>query len=85
MHRQLQAWFPATGTMSELRRLPTPAGEVVTYLLEWEEHGVPHAAHHVHVVTVDGRTDRIVRDDFWCGGRWGAALLAEMGAMAHAG
>ena len=27
---------------------------------------------------------RIERDAVWCGGRWGARLLAEMGAMAHA-
>jgi hypothetical protein len=85
IHRQLAGWFHTPSALSELRRLPTPSGEVVEYLHEWQDHGVPYAAHHVHVLTIDATTDRIVRDHFWCGGRWDAALLAEMGAMAHAG
>ena len=44
--------------------------------------GVRHAAHQVHLLTVDG--DRITRDTVFCGGRWPAALLAEMeAARAH--
>ena len=42
------------------------------------EDGVPHAAHQVHLVTVDA--GRISRDTVFCGGRWPAALLAEMEA-----
>ena len=38
----------------------------------------PHAGHHLHVLTV--RDDRIVSDMVFCGGRWPAALLAEMEA-----
>ena len=38
-----------------------------------------HAAHHVHVLTVDSARDRIATDRVWCGGRWDAALLAQMG------
>ncbi len=42
------------------------------------ENGVPHAAHHMHLLRVaDGR---IVSDTVMCGGRWPAGLLAEMEA-----
>lgn len=75
---QLAEWFRDPGTLEELERHPTPDGEVVTYTVTWEEGGIPHAARHVHVLTVEG--DRIVRDHVWCGGRWPAPLLAEMEA-----
>lgn len=77
-------WFAHPGRFEELERRPTSHGEVVTYLLAWEENGVPHAAHHCHVLSLapDGR---IARDEVWCGGRWDASLLAQMGAPAHAG
>src|SRR5271165_2212977 len=52
--------------------------EVVEYTLSWSENGVPHAAHHMHLLTV--RDDRIVADTVMCGGRWPASLLAEMEA-----
>jgi hypothetical protein len=51
---------------------------VVECTLSWTENGVPHAAHHLHVLAV--RDDRIVSDMVFCGGRWPAALLAEMEA-----
>jgi hypothetical protein len=72
-------WFADVGRFEELRRLPTPGGEVVEYLLTWEEGGVPHAVHHVHLLTLaaDGR---IADDHVFCGGRWDATLLAEMEA-----
>ena len=54
------------------------ASEVVEYTLSWTENGVPHAAHHMHLLTV--RDDRIVADTVFCGGRWPASLLAEMEA-----
>jgi hypothetical protein len=50
----------------------------VEYTLSWSENGVPHAGHHLHVLTV--RDDQIVADTVFCGGRWPAALLAEMEA-----
>jgi hypothetical protein len=71
-------WFADPGSFEELRRIPLPDGEVVDYLLTWMEGGVPHAAHHVHVLEV--RDGRIARDTVMCGGRWPAALLAEMQA-----
>ena len=71
-------WFADPGRFEELRRIATSDGEVVEYQLTWMENGVPHAAHHVHVLDV--RDGRIVRDTVMCGGRWPAALLAEMQA-----
>lgn len=73
------SWYADPGQFEEIRRLPTPSGVVVEYLLTWEEGGVPHAAHHVHILTLadDGR---IAEDHVFCGGRWDAGLLAEMQA-----
>jgi ketosteroid isomerase-like protein len=71
-------WFADPARFDELRRhtVDDGTGEVVEYTLSWSENGVPHAAHHVHLLTV--RDDRIVADTVFCGGRWPAALLAEM-------
>jgi hypothetical protein len=74
-------WFADPGRFQELRRLPVDGGEVVDYVLAWEEAGVPHAAHHMHVLEV--RDDRIEVDTVLCGGRWPASLLAEMEAAAR--
>lgn len=73
-------WFADPGHFHELRRCPLGdgAGEVVEYTLSWQENGVPHAAHHMHLLTV--RDDLIVADTVMCGGRWPASLLAEMEA-----
>jgi hypothetical protein len=77
-------WFASPGRFEELERRTVDDGEVVTYLLTWEEAGVPHAAHHCHVLVLDAE-GRIARDAVFCGGRWSAELLAEMEAAAHAG
>jgi hypothetical protein len=76
-------WFADPAHFHELRRFPIGdtgpdegASEVVEYTLSWQENGVPHAAHHLYVLTV--REDRIVADTVFCGGRWPASLLAEM-------
>ena len=79
-------WFADPGRFEEIRRYPVSPGidggatttEIVEYSLSWSENGVPHAAHHLHVLTV--RDDRIVADTVFCGGRWPASLLAEMEA-----
>ena len=73
-------WFADPARFDELRRYPVEGGsaEVIEYTLSWTENGVPHAGHHLHVLTV--RDDRIVSDMVFCGGRWPAALLAEMEA-----
>ncbi len=80
---QFATWFSHPGCFEQLERRPTSDGEVVTYLLTWQEAGEPHAAHHCHVITL-GSDGRIARDLVWCCGRWGAPLLAEMGATSHA-
>jgi hypothetical protein len=73
-------WFADPAHFDELRRCTVEGGEaeVVEYTLSWSENGVPHAAHHMHLLTV--RDDCIVADTVLCGGRWSAALLAEMEA-----
>jgi hypothetical protein len=73
-------WFADPGQIGELRRYPVADGpsEVLEYTLSWTENGVPHAAHHMHLLTV--RDDLIVADTVFCGGRWPASLLAEMEA-----
>jgi hypothetical protein len=72
-------WFADRGEFEELRRHRVQGvGELVEYTLSWSENGVPHAAHHMHLLTV--RDDQIVADTVMCGGRWPATLLAEMEA-----
>ena len=74
-------WFAHAGRLDGLRRMAVAGGEVVEYTVSWEEDGVPHAAHHVHILdVVDGR---IARDTVMCGGRWPASLLAEMEAASR--
>src|SRR5262245_33033803 len=70
-------WFADEALMEELERMPIDGGEVVRYLLTWHEHGVPHAAHHTHILTLDS-DGRISKDVVFCGGRWDAALQAQM-------
>jgi hypothetical protein len=82
--RCYSGWFNEPAAFEELERLSVAGGEVVTYVLAWVERGVPHAAHHCHLLRLaaDGRIDA---DRFFCGGRWDAALLAEMAAASDAG
>jgi hypothetical protein len=74
-------WFADPGRFEEIRRTPIPDGELVEFVLTWEEDGEPHMCHQAHVIEVhDGL---ITRDRAWCGGRWGASLQAEMAEAAH--
>lgn len=82
--RQYDIWFATPATFEELERYATETGEVATYLLAWVEAGTPYAAHHCHLLSLDG-DGRITRDLFFCGGRWDAARLAEMAVAEHAG
>jgi hypothetical protein len=80
---ELSRWYAEPGSFEELRRTPLPTGELIEFTLRWEEGGVPHAVHQAHIVEVsDGR---ITRDQVWCGGRWTAALMAEMAVASDAG
>ena len=71
-------WFAFPGRFEALRRLPTATGEVLDYVITWTERGIPHAAHHVHILDIED--DLIVADTVMCGGRWPADLLAEIEA-----
>jgi hypothetical protein len=76
---ELSRWYANIGTFEELKRTRLPTGELVEFTLRWDEGGVPHAVHQAHVLEVaDGC---ITRDQVWCGGRWSAALLAEMAGV----
>ena len=79
---QLAAWFASPGRFDELRRIPLPNGELVEFVLAWEERGIPHACHQAHVLKLVD--DRIAEDIAFCGGRWPASLLAEMEASGQA-
>jgi ketosteroid isomerase-like protein len=79
---RLAEWFETAGRFEQLRRVPLPDGELVEFLLTWEEHGVPYAAHQAHLLRV--RDGRIAEDVAFCGGRWSAARLAEMEAAQQA-
>ena len=57
-------------------------GELVEFVLSWEERGIPHAAHQAHALRVVN--GRIAEDVAFRGGRWPASLLAAMGASAQA-
>jgi hypothetical protein len=76
----LAGWFADPGQFESLTRVPVDGGELVRFVLTWEEHGEPHMCHQAHLIEVDN--DRIVRDTVWCGGRWNSALMAEMAEAA---
>jgi hypothetical protein len=77
---ELGRWYADPGRFEELRRTPLANGELVEFVLTWEENGEPHMCHQAHHIEVhDGL---ITRDRAWCGGRWGAALQAEMAQAA---
>ena len=80
---QLSGWYNQPGTFEDMRRTPLPGGELVEFVLTWEEHGVPHACHQAHKLGV--ASGRIVALTTWCGGRWPASLLAEMEASGAVG
>jgi hypothetical protein len=78
--RELGRWYAHTGAFDSVTRVSLPDGELVQFDLSWEEDGTPHAVHQAHVLAIVA--DRVTRDTAWCGGRWSAALLAEMEAAA---
>ncbi len=69
-------WFADPGRFESLRRSPLADGELLEFTLSWQENRVPHACHQAHRLTL--RDGSIVEDTVYCGGRWPAALLAEM-------
>jgi hypothetical protein len=75
---ELSGWYHDAGTLTEVQHTPVPHGETLRFTLEWLEDGQPWAAHQVHFLATAG--GRITRHEAWCGGRWPAALLAEIEA-----
>jgi hypothetical protein len=76
--QQLSGWYADPSQLFELSRTRVPTGEVVRFTVTWTENGNPMSAHQVHVFTV--YDDQITQQDAWCGGRWDAALMAEIEA-----
>ena len=74
---ELSKWYADPGRFEAVRRSPLPDGELVEFTLTWEEQGQPHACHQAHILRL--RDGRIAADTAFCGGRWPAPLLAEMG------
>jgi hypothetical protein len=74
----LSHWFADPGHFEQLTRTPLPDGELVEFVLTWEEQGVPHMCHQAHKLQLSG--DQIIRDTAFCGGRWPADLMAQMAA-----
>ena len=79
---ELGGWFADPGRFEQLRRSPLPDGELVEFTLTWEEHGLPPACHQAHILRL--REGRVATDTAFCGGRWPAALLAEMDEASRA-
>ena len=79
---ELGRWYADPGRFEDVHRTPVAGGEVVEFTLCWEEQGVPHACHQIHVLAAEN--GEIVSDRVWCGGRWPASLLAEMAEAARA-
>src|ERR1700680_3532470 len=77
---ELARWFADPGRFEELTVTPLPDGALVEFVLVWEEDGEPHMSHQAHRLTM--RDGLIANDTAWCGGRWGAALQAEMAEAA---
>jgi hypothetical protein len=80
---ELARWFADPGRFEDLTVTELPDGALVRFVLTWEEAGEPHMCHQAHMLTL--RDGLIARDVAFCGGRWGAALLAEMADAALVG
>lgn len=80
---ELGGWFADPGHFEELSVTALPDGALVQFVLTWEEDGEPHMTHQVHLLEI--RDGLIARDTAWCGGRWGAALQAQMAEAAAGG
>lgn len=76
IEQTLAGWYADPGRFETLTRVPIEGGELLRFVLTWEEHGEPHMCHQAHIIEVE--RGRIVRDTVYCGGRWDSALMAEM-------
>ncbi len=73
---EFRRWYADAGSFSDLQRTPLDAGELVVFTLTWTENGVPHTCHQAHILRL--QHDQVSADTVFCGGRWPAALVAEM-------
>jgi hypothetical protein len=78
----LAEWFTNPAHFDRLSRVAIASGSLLLFDLTWEEHGEPHMCRQAQVIDV--RDGRIAGVTAYCGGRWGSALMAEMGAAAVA-
>lgn len=79
---ELSRWYADPGIFEDLRRTELPDGELVEFTLTWKEDGVQHMCHQAHILRLSG--GQVASDTAWCGGRWPAALIAEMAAASQA-
>ena len=79
---ELSKWYAEPGRFEDVRRTALADGELVELTLRWDEKGVAHMCHQAHILKL--RDGQISKDTIWCGGRWPAALLAEMEAAQQA-
>jgi hypothetical protein len=75
---ELGKWYAHPGRFDDVRRTVIPDGELVEFTLTWTENDVDHRCHQAHVLQL--RNSQVLKDTVWCGGRWPAALVAEMQA-----
>jgi hypothetical protein len=75
---QLSGSYAHPGRLHDVVRSPLPGGALVRFTVAWTEGGIPMAAHQIHVFEVG--QGAITHQDVWCGGRWDAALQAEIEA-----
>ena len=80
---ELARWFADPGRFEEFAVTPLEDGALLQFVLTWEEDGGPHMCHQAHRLEV--RDGLIAKDTAFCGGRWGAALQAEMADAAAGG
>ena len=74
---EFSRWFADAGRFESFRRVDLPGGALIEFDLTWVQQGVPHACHQSHRLELDD-DGRIRRLTAFCGGRWPAALLADM-------
>lgn len=77
---ELCHWFADSAHFETLRRVDIPGGALLQFDLAWVEQSQPHMCRQAQVLEL--RDGRIARLTAYCGGRWDAALMAEMGAVA---
>lgn len=75
---ELSRWYDAPGELTDVIRSPLPNGELVRFTCEWVGADGPCITHQVHILTITGV--QIRRHETWSGGRWGAALQADIEA-----